>query len=147
MRRLALVLLLLTPLAACSSGSDSNEAADPEEFCDQLEGVAEDVEAAGRDDIGEDDPEDAVRFLREVADRLADAEPPAEIEDAYDTYVEAADDLAAALEGVDADDEEAATKALTEFAREHADDLDAGEAVSDYLDEECGVTFDAPLGG
>lgn len=145
MRRALLALLLLVPLA-CSSGDD-DEAADPEAFCAELEGVADDIEQAGRDDIGADDPDVAVRFLRTVADRLAEAEPPAEIEDAYETYVEAADDLAAALEGVDTDDEAAATRALTEFAREHADDLDAGEAVSDYLDEECGVTFDDPIGG
>jgi hypothetical protein len=139
-----LALLLLAPLA-CSSGDD--EGADPQAFCDQLESVTEDVQAAGRDDVGEDDPEEAVRFLRQVADRLAEAEPPDAIDDAYDTYVDAADDLASALEGVDASDEEAATQALTEFARDHVEDLDAGEAVSDYLDEECGVTFEDPLGG
>lgn len=148
MRRLLLALLLLAPLAACSSGGDDEASGgDAGTFCEQLEAVAEDVEAAGRDDIGADDPDEAVRFLREVADRLAEADAPEAIDDAYDTYVQAADDLASALEGVDADDERAATQALTEFAREHADDLDAGEAVSDYLDEECGVTFDDPLGG
>lgn len=125
-------LVLLIPLAACSGGGDDEVTT----FCDQGESTLAEVDAAGA--LG-DDAAGFADAVSEISQGFADVDPPADIEEDWQTLGGVFADLATSLDGVDPDDQEAFAAALTEFSEQvSSTDLDdASDRVSAYITDHC----------
>jgi hypothetical protein len=112
--------------AAPDDADDEAAPAADTEFCQAIQGVddryADEPPAA--------DPEEAADQMEEVLSDLRDIDPPSEIEEEWDTYLEALE----AFTQIDLTDPEAAAEEL-DFAEMQG----AIQRVEQYIREECGI--------
>jgi hypothetical protein len=123
MRRTAAVLaavgiFLATPACGDDDSDDGGSAAAGGGFCDGLEGVYDDMGAGADTEVSEEQG-------REALDRLTELDPPDEIADDWQTFV---DYLESAAGGAEPD-------------QEAVDDwIAATQRLNAYAEEECGIT-------
>lgn len=115
---LAAVPALLVTAAAC--GDSDGGGGDTASFCDRFQEL--DERYSGIDDPTDEDFTDAI-------DEIAELDPPAEIEDDWNTMIEAFRSFA----DIDVSDPEAL--ADVDFTEAEA----ASDRVDSYLSEECGI--------
>jgi len=124
---LVIAPLMLLGLAACGDddgGGGDSTGGSTESFCDGIKDIAAQVEEF--DAAGDDaSPEEVLDQVGQLVERMQALDPPAEIEDDWNQSMEVLDNLA------DGD---------LEGAQETTDEQDAaGERVSTFLTDECGV--------
>jgi hypothetical protein len=128
--------LLLLALAAC--GDDDDDGGDSagggtESFCNEVEEISADGDELeeGSDDA---DPEEVLDQFGGLVDRMQALDPPAEIEDDWNQALDIIEGLASGSV------EDAASFEPTE------EQVAAGERVSEFLRNECGLSEDSFLG-
>lgn len=128
--------LLLLGLAACGDDDDGggdSAGGDTESFCNDIEQISADgdeLEAASEDA----EPEEVLDQVGGLVDRMQELDPPAEIEDDWNQAMEIMEGLASGSV------EDVANFEPTE------EQTAAGERVSEYLRNECGLSEDSFLG-
>ena len=123
--------LLLLGLSACGDdddggGSDSaggDTAADTESFCNDIEAISADGDELLANSDAAADTDELQDQLLGLIERMQDLDPPAEIEDDWNTAV---DDTA--------------------LFQPTEEQTQAGNRVSEYLRNECGLSEDSFLG-
>ena len=130
--------LMLLGLAGCGDDDDSGGGGDSaggskEAFCDGINDIstqADEFEA----NSDSSSPDELITQLGQLVDRMQELEPPAEIQDDWDSSVGVLDDMSSG-----------SVEDLQSF--ETTDEQDAaGDRVSQYLVDECGVDEDSFFG-
>jgi hypothetical protein len=124
---IALVCTGALLLAACGDDDGDDVDAADSEFCQQFRGVQEGF------DEDEQDFDEAMDQLEEALNELRTLDPPSEIADEWETYL---DGLEAFTE-FDPTDPEAAEAAQQDLDQEELQD--AMQTVDTYLRDECGI--------
>lgn len=133
---LVIAPLLVFGLAACGDDDDGggdSAGGSTESFCNQIKDISDqgDEIEANSDDA---DPEELLNQVAGLVDQMQELDPPAEIEDDWNSALEILDGL------YSGDVEDVANFQPTE------EQAQAGERVGEYLRNECGLDEDSFLG-
>jgi hypothetical protein len=128
--------LLLLGLAACGDDDDGggdSAGGDTESFCNEVEQISADGDEIDANSA-DADPEELLDQVGGLVDRMQELDPPAEIEDDWNQALEIMEGLASGSV------EDVANFEPTE------EQTQAGERVSEFLRDECGLGEDSFLG-
>ena len=122
-----------SPTTSAGSSSSSAPAADTE-FCQQAATLEQDL--AG---INTSDPAQIAPAFQQLADKLHQLDPPAELKSDWTSFVGAVDQIAQAAQTTDFNDQQQANAFLQKLSQLQTQLGSSATNVENYLSNECGL--------